>query len=146
MGRTRFSGPVYGAKQTLYSIGASTLSSGSGNGVANSIFAGTIVPVGEDWYACEFQAFRGSTGSSATGFAVLDDSTVVSSITFTSTTAAQNSINIITPDGGEKEGVRIASGSTVHFVYSNSSAQGGLSNVAVSLFGYRRYVTSSRGE
>ena len=146
MGSTRFSGPVYGAKQTLFSIGASTLSSGAGNGVANAIFAGTVVPLGEDWYVTEFQAFRGSTGSSAVGFSVLDDSTVLSSITFTSTTANANTINILTPDGGEKEGVRVLSGSTVHFAYTNSSAQGGLSNVNVSIFGFRRFVNSSRSE
>jgi hypothetical protein len=145
MGRTRFTGPVYGAKQTLFSIGASTLSSGAGSGVS-TIAAGTIVPLGEDWYVTEFQAFRGSTGSSATGFWVTDDSTVMSSITITSTVANANSIAIITPDGGEKEGARIASGSTVHFWYSNSSAQGGLSNCSWALFGYRRFVNSSRAE
>ena len=145
MGRTRFSGPVYGAKQTLFSIGRDSLSTGAGSGVSTA-FAATIIPAGEDWYACEFQAFRGSTGSSVTGFWVKDDSTVVSSVTMTSTTAEANSIAIITPDGGEKEGVRMLSGSTITFGHTNSSAQGALTNVSVALFGYRRFVTSSRAD
>lgn len=142
MGRTRFSGPVYGAKQTLFSVGHPTLSSGAANAVA----AATIVPVGEDWYATEFQAYRGSTGSSAGGFWVTDDSTVLSSITFTSTTAGANTINILTPDGGEKEGVRIVSGSTVEFRYTDAASKAAMTNCSWALFGYRRFVTSSRSE
>jgi len=145
MGWTRFSGPVYGAKQTLFSGCFPTLSSGSGNGIS-TIAAATIVPVGEDWYATEFQIHRGSTGSSVNAFWVNDDATNVSSVTMTSTGANVNSISIITPDGGEKEGKRMASGSTITFNYSNSSAQGGLVNVNFQLSGYRRFVTSSRAE
>jgi hypothetical protein len=141
MGWTRFSGPVYGAKQTLFSIGAQTLSTGT-----STVAAATIVPVGEDWYATEFQAYRGSTGSSQGAFWVTDDSTVVSSITFTSTTANANTINIITPTAGEKEGLRIVSGSTVRFHYSDASSQAAMTQCSWALFGYRRFVTSSRSE
>jgi hypothetical protein len=141
MGRTRFSGPVYGAKQTLFSIGWPTLSTGT-----STVAAATIVPVGEDWYATEFQAYRGSTASSQAGFSVLKGSTVLSSITFTSTTADANQINIITPDGGEKEGKRIPSGSTVFFRYADVSSQAALTRVSWMLTGYRRFVTSSRSE
>lgn len=145
MGWTRFTGPVYGAKQTLWSLSWPDLSSGANAGIS-TIAAGTVVPVGEDWYITEFQAFRGSTGSSVGAFWLTDDSTVLSSITMTSTLANVNSINILTPDGGEKEGVRVLSGSTLHAWYSNSSAQGTLTNVSVSVFGYRRFVDSSRSE
>jgi hypothetical protein len=145
MGRTRFAGPVYGAKQTLFSASRDTLSTGAGSGVSTTASA-TIVPVGEDWYATEFQAYRGSTGSSASGFWVQANSTILSSITITSTVADANSIAILTPDGGEKEGVRIASGSTVSFWYSNSSAQAAITKASWSLSGYRRFIQSSRVE
>jgi hypothetical protein len=143
MGRTRFSGPVYGAKQTLWSANALTLSTG----VGSTLVAATIVPVGEDWYATEFQAFRGSTASSQAGFSIQKGSSVLSSITFTSTTAnVANSINVITPTGGEKEGARIPSGSTVTFHYADASSQSALTRCSWMLSGYRRFVTSSRSE
>jgi hypothetical protein len=141
MGRTRFSGPVYGAKQTLFSVGWPTLSTGT-----STVAAATIVPAGEDWYATEFQAYRGSTASSQGAFWVTDDSSVVSSITFTSTTVGANSINVITADGGEKEGTKIASGSTVRFHYSDASSQAAMTQCSWALFGYRRFVTRSRAD
>ena len=141
MGRTRFSGPVYGAKQTLWSANLGATSTG-----VSTVAAATIVPVGEDWFATEFQAYRGSTGSSQGALWVTDDSTVVSSVTFTSTTAGANTLNIITPDGGEKEGTKIASGSTVRLHYSDASSQAAMTNVSWLLSGYRRFVNSSRSE
>lgn len=145
MGRTRYSGPVYGAKQTLISFNSALLSSGAGNGIS-TVAGMTIVPAGEDWYATEFQASRVSTGSTVAAFWVTDDSTVVSSVTQTSSLAELNTINIITPDGGEKEGTRIASGSTVRFHFSNSSAQAAIVGATWVLSGYRRFITSSRAE
>ena len=145
MGWTRFTGPVYGAKQTLITFNAALLSSGANAGI--STVAGlAIVPAGEDWYATEFNASRVSTGSTDTAFWVTDDSTVVSSVTVTSSLAEVNTINIITPDGGEKEGTKIAAGSTLRFHFSNSSAQGAIVGATWVLSGYRRFVDSSRSE
>jgi len=141
MGRTRFSGPVYGAKQTLFCLGPFATSTG-----VSTVAGATIVPPGEDWYATEFQAFRGSTGSSQGGFWVTDDSTVVSSVTFTSTTAGANTLNVIPPGGGEKEGVRIASGSTVRFHYTDAASMASQTNCVWTLSGYRRFIDSSRAE
>lgn len=141
MGRTRFSGPVYGAKQTLWSANLAATSTG-----ASTVAAATIIPVGEDWYATEFQVYRGSTGSSQGAFWITDESTVVSSVTFTSTTAGANTINIITPDGGEKEGTRLLSGSTLRLWYSDASSQAAQTNVSWMLTGYRRFVTSTRAD
>lgn len=145
MGKTAFSGPLYGAKQTLYSVTHPSLSSGANAGIS-TVVAGCIIPTGEDWYATEFGAYRGSSGSSVAAFWVQDDSTVVSSVTMTSTDVGVNQMNIITPDAGEYEGARMASGSTISFWYSNSSAQGQLLNVTWSLYGYRRFVSSTRAE
>jgi hypothetical protein len=145
MGKTSFLGPVYGAKQTLVSISQPSLSSGAGAGISTFVHA-VIVPPGEDWYLTEFGAFRGSTGSSVTAFWVQDDATVVSSVTMTSTTANVNALNIITPDGGEYEGTRAASGSTITFWYSNASAQGQILNAGWTLNGYRRFLNSTRAE
>lgn len=146
MGATRFSGPVYGAKQTLFSCSKQDVSSGAGSGLAGIVIAGTVVPSGEDWYATEFTVYRGSTGSTSLGLAVLDDSSVVSSATITSSLAAAKQQNIIAADAGEYEGTRILSGSVVEFSLSQSSAVGASSNVTVQLSGYRRFISSTRAE
>jgi len=141
MGRTRFSGPAYGAKATLISLGFAATSTG-----VSTVSAATIVPPGEDWYATEFCAYRGSTGSSQGAMWVTDDSTVVSSVTFTSTTAGAHTLNVIPPSAGEKEGVRILSGSTVRLHYSDAGSMAAMTNVTWVLSGYRRFVDSSRSE
>ena len=49
MGKTAFSGPVFGAKQTLFSVRVPDISSGSGSGLSSVIIGSWVVPVGEDW-------------------------------------------------------------------------------------------------
>lgn len=141
MGRTRFSGPVYGAKQTLWSVNVPTTSSG-----VSTVAAATIIPAGEDWYATEFTGYRGSTGSSQFGVSITDDATVVSSVTFTSTTAGAIGINVIAPSPGEKEGLLMASGSTLRAWYADATSVAAMTNVSWVLSGYRRFIQSSRAE
>ena len=137
MGKTAFSGPVYGAKATLLSF---TTWPGS-----TLVPAQVTVPAGEDWIATELMLYRQSTGSTTFGMALLDDSTLVSSVTITSSLAAQDKTLIITADAGEYEGKVISAGSVVKLTLSDTS----LANAPVvgTLRGYTRFISSSlRGE
>ena len=48
MGKTSFSGPVYGAKATLFSFGPV-----NSQATGSTTIGGVVVPAGEDWYATE---------------------------------------------------------------------------------------------
>ena len=147
MGKTAYTGPLYGAKQTLASIRVSDISSGAGNGVSTSLSV-FLCPLGEDWYGTEFSYHRQSTGSTGIEFSVQDDGTKFSSITITSSAADQLGYVSITADAGEYEGRRIAAGSTVSFNIVQSSVAPASSGVSLALYGYRRFISSSlaRGE
>lgn len=139
MGKTGFAGPVYGAKQTLLSVGPTAASTGS-----SAVFAGTVVPVGEDWYATEVALYRNSTGSTNFVVSVQDDSTTIGSVGVGGSSVVASGISIFTRDGGEYEGTRIASQSVITF--SHSSHAGPNANACVSLYGFRRFISSSRTE
>jgi hypothetical protein len=135
MGKTSYSGPVYGAKATLFSFGPV-------NAATSTVLGGVVVPAGEDWYATELSVFRNSTGSTTAIVSALDDSTLVgATAAITSSVTAASAIKIFTPDGGEYEGTRIASGSTVTFTVSDTNL-----GLLVSLSGYRRFINSTRAE
>ena len=139
MSVSRFSGPLYGAKQTLITAGPVAASTGS-----SAVFWGSIVPAGEDWYATELVVYRNSTGSTNLAISVQDDSTTIGSVGVGGSSATGSGISIFTPDGGEYEGIRIASGSTV--TLSHSSHAGPNTNLCVSLYGFRRFISSTRAE
>jgi hypothetical protein len=143
MGKTAFSGPTFGAWGLLGFASRDAVSTGGGNGVSTAIGC-AVVPVGQDWYATDFLAARESTGSTGYGLFVADDGVTVSSVTITSSAAAVRSMNAITPDAGEFAGTRIASGSTITFNVSFSSGTGASSGVSMALYGYPRYLTSTR--
>jgi hypothetical protein len=148
MGKTAFTGPVYGAKQTLINFTHDAISTGSGNGLSSVVLYTCIVPSGEDWYASEFNVARDSTGgSTVVGWSlnVQDDGTAIATIANASTTTF-NTISIITPTAGEYEGKQIASGSTVTFALTVSSVATASSAVSVTLSGYRRFINSTRAE
>jgi hypothetical protein len=149
MGKTAFSGPLYGGKATLISYGINAVSTGSGNGLSSVVLYTCIVPSGEDWYATEFNVARDSTGGSTVGTGMVvnvqDDGTAVASIGNTSTTT-YNTLSIITPTAGEYEGKQIASGSTVTLAITVSSGGTPSSAVSVTLSGYRRFINSTRAE
>lgn len=139
MGKTAFSGPVYGAKQTLLSVGPVSASTGS-----SAIFAGTIVPSGEDWYVTEVALHRNSTGSTNFVVSVQDDSTTIGSVGVGGSSVVASGITIFAADPGEYEGLRVASGSTI--TLSHSSHAGANANNTVTLSGFRRFINSTRGE
>lgn len=144
MGKTAFSGPVFGAKQTLYSA-AFAASTGS-----SFVLGGTVVPSGEDWYATELALYRGSTGSSGFTVELLDDSSLVTSVNATipgssgGSTIAFGNIVVVTADAGEYEGTKILSGSVISF--RHSSHAGPNVGCGITLSGYRRWIPSSRVE
>lgn len=142
MGKTAFSGPVYGAQHTLYAVRVD-VSSGGGNGVSTEV-GWTVVPVGQDWFVTDFQVMRMSTGSTGLGIGLYDDSSNVSSIVLNSSLANASSIAMIAPDGGEYAGARIAAGSTVTIRAIQSSVAPASSGVYVNVLGYVRYVASTR--
>lgn len=131
MGKTAFSGPAFGAKATLVSYSVATAAS-------SGAVAGVVVPPGEDWYATDFSFYRPSTGLSTFAASVLDDSTVLVTLASTAGGAGGWSASF-TPDSGEYQGVKIASGSTVTFAH-NSTQTGTVTGV---LSGYRRWIPST---
>jgi hypothetical protein len=138
MGKTSFLGPVYGCKATLMSA---TFKASSG--ASTAIYAGVIVPTGEDWYATEVSLYKASTGS--TGFVAVarKGSTALSSQAIASSAAASTAV-IVAADAGEYEGKRLPSGSTITFEAVSPTVA--TSRVTMVLSGYRRFVSSTRAE
>lgn len=136
MGKTAFSGPSFGSKATLFSAGPVSASTGS-----SAVFYGAIVPPGEDWYATELSLYRNSTGSTNLAISLHDDSTLVGSVTIGGSSIAAAASTYFTPDSGEYQGIKIASGSTV--TLSHSSHAGPNANLCVVVSGYRRYIPST---
>ena len=145
MGKTAFSGPLWGAKSLLYTVRLETVSTGPGGGAAlSTIIGGCQVPVGEDWYVTDMTVLRISTGSSVYAVSLVDDSTTISGLTITSTGANAILSTALVPDGGEFSGVRVVAGSTLTVNHTNSTVVGASSGLCVSVFGYPRFIDSTR--
>lgn len=152
MGKTAFSGPVYGAKSLLWQ--ACAFSSGGTTRVASV----TVLPPYQDWYVTEVTASF-STGSSAGNAFILKTeggsttipryqgqaSTVAQTLTTlnSGTSTSLNTIATLTPTAGEYEGVYVPAGSTVRLV---SSGVNPVSQPNVSVYGYIRFIPSTRAE
>lgn len=159
MGFSRMSGPVYGAKGVLAAFSASAVTS---SGASTALVASWIVPGGEDWFVCDLAGYcstcssggdtvslkseGGSTTAALRDWGGGSNSTkaqTLGSITWgTSTTGPQ--LTQLTPSAGESEGVWVPSGSTVRAVLS--SVLNPIANLNVNLYGYRRFVSSTRAE
>lgn len=144
MGKTAFDGPAFGSQQTLCSVRVGDISSGAGDGLSSVVLASGIVPAGEDWYACELNASRGSTGSTGLKITFNDDSTQVAVVTLASSVANDNRISVITKDSAEYSGTRMASGSTWTLTVTQSSVAPASSAVYAAVSGYRRWIPSTR--
>jgi hypothetical protein len=138
MGKTSFGGPVYGAKGSLLSA-TFTASSGA----STTVYAGVVVPAGEDWYGCNVSLHKASTGSTGFVAVVRKGSTALSSQAITSSAAASTAV-IVTADAGEYEGKRLPSGSTITFEALSPTVA--TERVTMVLSGFRRFVSSTRGE
>jgi hypothetical protein len=136
MGKTAFDGPLFGGKATLFSAGPVSASTGS-----SAIFAGTIVPAGEDWLLTDVAVYRNSTGSTDLAISVHENSTLMGSVTIGGSSIVASNIARFTADGGEYQGKLVRTGSTV--TLSHSSHAGPNANLTVVLSGYRRWKPST---
>lgn len=150
MGKTAFSGPVYGAKAVLACVTMSAVSSGA----STIAFYKTIVPSGEIWYVTEAAAYCSTNSSNANiivkakGGSSNSDFPSGTAGTLTSfsagaSTVGFNTLNILTPTAGEYEGKAVMPNSSIRMV---STSVNPISNLAVTLHGYKRFLSSTRAE
>lgn len=156
MGKTAFSGPVYGAKALLWTVGPLTASSGA----TTSLIAARTIPPFEDWYLTDYHITTStcsSVGNSVIlkteggstlgvtrfsgGLASTMAQTVFNVNTGTSTVMSTNGVITATP--GEFEGLYVPAGSSMRVV---SSGVNGIAGLAIQIMGYIRFVSSTRAE
>lgn len=163
MGKTSFSGPVYGAKALLWKCGPAAAASTSGSTVAAFLqpgFGRIVVPAGEDWYitGARIVCSTASTVAAACGWKLKVEggsTTVFRPSNSASTNAATiltilggGSSNIeaysaaaVTP--GEYEGTWCPTGSTVRWCSSYADIP---ITPMMNVWGYIRFLSSTRSE
>ncbi|HEY5989003.1 MAG TPA: hypothetical protein VIV12_21870 [Streptosporangiaceae bacterium] len=154
MGKTAFSGPVYGAKSLLF---AASFTTGS-TGASTHLEAKTVVAPYEDWYITEFKASASTNSTTGQSWYLKSEggssglpryqgqpSTVAQTIATINAGGSSNvnAIATVVPTAGEYEGMYVPAGSTVRIV---SSGAGAPSFVNLSVMGYVRFVNSTRSE
>lgn len=158
MGKTAFSGPVYGAKSNLLSYGPSR---GEANG-STTLITSAIVPPYETWYLTElFASNSQATSNSSTPKVIVKvkgTSTSVSypgpgpdplfptgnagtagSVVGPTSTAGFVTTTTLTTSAGEFEGYAAPANSTVRIVSSGTVGQ-----LSVRLNGFIRFLDSTR--
>lgn len=146
MGKTAFSGPVYGAKSLLWSAHKDNQLPAATDTTTVTI-AAVRVPAYEDWLITEVQGYRGSSGSTAvtTTWNVTDDSTVVANLVTTSSATGVLLSTSVAADGGEYEGLRVAANSTIAWTIGHGGSSAAISSdVTLWIYGYIRYIDSTR--
>lgn len=118
MGKTSFSGPVYGAKSLLFDFHLADSTTSTGTQTLTTI----IVPPGEDWVITDFACFRGSTVSTAFVTTLTDDSTLIGDIAITSSAAGIAASTRIAAREGEYTGTVVASGSSLTLTLATGSS------------------------
>lgn len=156
MGKTAFSGPVYGAKALLCVFGPALGDQNTSTALAFA-HASRPVPPYEDWFITEVLASASTYSSAAmlialkseggsttiparTGYASTVAQTIASFTSATSTTLTPT-LRTITASAGEYEGLYVPAGSTLRVVSSQATTIG---NLSVSVSGYIRYIDSTR--
>lgn len=159
MGKTAFSGPVYGGK---CAIGHYSPSGVTSTGASSVLVKSWIVPVYEDWFITEVAAYcstcssggntfilKSEGGSTTAAFRWWGDGnnstkaqTVVTGTWGTSTTGPVLATATATP--GEYEGKWVPGGSTLRLVLS--SIANPIANINIGIRGYIRFLNSTRGE
>lgn len=149
MGKTAFSGPVYGAKSNLISFGPSDRSGGS-----TALIFTAVVPAYETWYLTELAAANTqATSNSSTPKVILKvdgaptadpafptgNAGTAASITGPTSTAGFNLIATCSVTAGEYEGYAAPANSTIRIVSS-----GTIGALCVSVNGFKRYFDSTR--
>lgn len=158
MGKTSFSGPVYGAKSNLFSFGPTR---GDANG-STTLVASAVVPPYETWYLTElFASNAQATSNSSTPKVIVKvkgTSTSVSypgpgpdplfptgnpgtagSVTGPTSTAGFNQVTTLTAQAGEFEGYAAPANSTVRIVSSGTIGQ-----LQGRVNGFIRFIDSTR--
>lgn len=150
MGKTAFSGPVYGAKSLLWNYARSSTIPPS---TATYTAAQMVVPAGQDWMVTDFHAFRESTHSTAFVVTLVDDSSraaassaAVANLAFTSSLAGAVGSTVVAADAGEYEGRRVAAGSTLTLTVGSGNSSVTSSPFAAWAYGYIRFINSTRAE
>jgi hypothetical protein len=164
MGKTAYSGPVYGAKSLLWCFGPynDLHSSGATTGLLTPNSLRTIPPY-EDWMITEM-TFSASTNSSvAAGHGVYlkseggNTSIIPVNQVGNGSTRANTIFSLVnaagsttwstwataTADAGEYEGQWVPAGSTLRIVTSGVTLLG---NAQVNIYGYIRFRNSTRAE
>ena len=139
MGKTSFSGPVYGARSLLWSVHTDN----PGNSTTANTICGILVPPGEDWIVSDFSVWRGSTHSTAFVATLLDDSTSLGTIAITSSAAGVGGSTRIAPTLGEYSGVLVASGSSLTITVHNGGSSVTSSQVHAWVYGFPRWLQES---
>lgn len=147
MGKTAFSGPVYGAKCALWNPFVLKVSSGA----TTQQVAMTRVPTYEEWYVTEalFQCSTCSTGAAAASSVAnvqfkANNSTLMAPQIFQNTNTVV--LVTLTPTPGEYEGRLIAAGSTITLVAAGGDTAVAMESLRAELRGYIRFVSSTRSE
>lgn len=150
MGKTAYSGPVYGAKSLLWGYSRSSTIPPS---TATYTCAQLVVPAGQDWYVTDFAVFRESTHSTAFTVTLVDDSSraqassaAVAGLSIASSLAGQVASTVVPADAGEYEGRRVAAGSTLTLTVGSGNSSVSASPFGAWAYGYIRFVSSSRAE
>ena len=134
MGRTSFSGPVYGGVGLLHVVAKDSVATAQTDLEINEV----RLPDDEDWFVTRVQAYCDDAGSAAAALDVEDDgdSILSGALTLTSDSSV---VSVPTTDPGEDAGKRVAAGSllTVDITTGNTS---GPADVQITIVGYRRYV------
>lgn len=150
MGKTAFSGPVYGAKSLLWGFSRTSTSAPS---TAIYTFGQLVVPAGQDWFVTDLHAYRESTHSTAFVLSLSDDSSrattstrTVADIAITSSGAGVAASTVVAADAGEYEGKRVASGSTLTLQLANGNSSVTGATFSAWAYGYIRFVSSTRPE
>lgn len=150
MGKTAYSGPVYGAKSLLWSYSRNSTVPPS---TALYAAAQMVVPAGQDWFFTDFHAFRESTHSTQFVVTLVDDSSraqassaAIAGLAITSSAVNQVASTVIAADAGEYEGRRVAAGSTLSLTVASGNSSVTSSPFGAWAYGYIRFVSSSRPE
>lgn len=155
MGITRFTGPVYGAKASLFSVGPVALS-----GASTTLQARTVVPVYETWYLTELAVSCSTNSSNAKVILKVKGTSTDatnptngpdpnfpagnpgSPFTLTGPTSTSGFNQFVIPTAqtpGEYEGYAVPGNSTIRIVSS-----GTMGVACLSVRGFIRYLDSTR--
>jgi len=150
MGKTAFSGPVYGTKGNLFSCGPTR---GDAN-ASTTLIASVVVPPYETWYLTElFAANAQAASNSSTPKVILKvkgsptadpafptgNAGTVATITGPTSTAGFNQMQTATVTAGEFEGYAAPANSTIRIVSS-----GTIGALTARVNGFIRFIDSTR--